>query len=57
MDLLCELFKTAHNDEIYFEVKGSALKRKGKKRKEKEKPQIRRSRLKTNKRQATLFRC
>jgi hypothetical protein len=36
MDLLCELFKTVHNDEIYFEDKGSALKRKrkkGKKRK------------------------
>jgi hypothetical protein len=56
MDLLCELFKTVHNDEIYFQDKGSALKRKGKKRKEKEKPQIRGSRLKT-KRQATLFGC
>jgi hypothetical protein len=31
MDLLCELFKTVHNDDIYFEDKGSALKRKGKK--------------------------
>ncbi len=31
MDLLCELFNTVHNDEIYSEDKGSALKRKGKK--------------------------
>ncbi len=35
MDLLWELFKTLHNDEIYFEDKGSALKRKGKKKERK----------------------